>query len=205
MEKNYRLENIFEWIDKRISLKKPEEEISPELRDMRGWLSRQKKRLERKKLTKKEMKAIYYSENKERIKKRNKEWQVKNKDRFIKWKELNKEKIKEGKKKYYSSEHGKLQHIKHSQKRRKYAKDTNDNTITTKFLLELVKTTRYCIFTGIELNESNRHLDHIIPLSRGGKHTANNVRFISASANLKKNRKLDSEFILTLYKLPKIV
>lgn len=37
------------------------------------------------------------------------------------------------------------------------------------------------------------HLDHVVPLSRGGSHTEDNIRVTHATCNLKKNRKLPEE------------
>lgn len=37
------------------------------------------------------------------------------------------------------------------------------------------------------------HLDHVIPLSRGGSHTEDNIRVTHAKCNLRKNRKLPEE------------
>jgi len=37
------------------------------------------------------------------------------------------------------------------------------------------------------------HVDHIIPLSRGGPHDISNVRIIPATFNLRKNAKMDHE------------
>jgi 5-methylcytosine-specific restriction endonuclease McrA len=37
------------------------------------------------------------------------------------------------------------------------------------------------------------HLDHIVPLSRGGKHHHANLRVLPASVNLSKHNRLDSE------------
>lgn len=47
--------------------------------------------------------------------------------------------------------------------------------------------------TGIE-----HHVDHIIPICKGGKHHPNNLRVITATENLKKGAKLDQNNNLSL-------
>lgn len=135
-----------------------------------------------------EYRRQYYIDNKENI-------LSKQRKRYI----LNKSKIDESKRAYNKTDKGKLVKIISKRKRRAMKFGTDDGTVTTEFTQQLADSTKYCIFTGIELTAENRHLDHIIPLSRGGKHSADNVRFISAKANRIKGNKLDSEFLPLLY------
>jgi|TARA_Y100000310_G_scaffold51684_1_gene47595 5-methylcytosine-specific restriction endonuclease McrA len=37
-----------------------------------------------------------------------------------------------------------------------------------------------------------RHVDHIIPISRGGKHVAKNLQILSATENMKKGARMPS-------------
>ncbi len=39
------------------------------------------------------------------------------------------------------------------------------------------------------------HVDHIVPISRGGKHEISNLRIIPARLNWSKNNRLDSEWV----------
>lgn len=50
-----------------------------------------------------------------------------------------------------------------------------------------------CGICGRPANSSNWHLDHIIPLSRGGQHTRDNVQVSHPKCNLSKKAKLPSE------------
>lgn len=52
-----------------------------------------------------------------------------------------------------------------------------------------------CTLTGRRLNRSNAHLDHIIPLTKGGTSDAGNLRWIHKRANYAKHNMLDPEFI----------
>jgi 5-methylcytosine-specific restriction endonuclease McrA len=50
-----------------------------------------------------------------------------------------------------------------------------------------------CALTGVPLTQRCCHLDHIIPISRGGGNTIDNVRWTNPIANLIKGAKLDAE------------
>lgn len=51
----------------------------------------------------------------------------------------------------------------------------------------------FCGICGLLAKFSDWHLDHIIPLSRGGQHTMDNVQVSHPKCNLSKNAKLPSE------------
>lgn len=51
-----------------------------------------------------------------------------------------------------------------------------------------------CGICGTTADMNDWHLDHIIPLSRGGQHTRNNVQVSHPKCNLSKGNKLPSEF-----------
>lgn len=50
-----------------------------------------------------------------------------------------------------------------------------------------------CYLCGGKVKKSERHLDHVIPLSRGGAHSEDNIRVTHARCNLKKGTKLVEE------------
>ena len=50
-----------------------------------------------------------------------------------------------------------------------------------------------CAICSIDLIESGYHVDHIIPLFRGGKNSADNVQLLCAPCNLSKGYKLPNE------------
>ncbi len=52
-----------------------------------------------------------------------------------------------------------------------------------------------CAYCGCDLNESGKHLDHIIPIAKGGLHTANNVHWVCPTCNLSKGDKLEDEWL----------
>lgn len=53
---------------------------------------------------------------------------------------------------------------------------------------------RECVYCGTELGRS-AHLDHIIPLAKGGAHTDDNVQLLCPDCNLSKGAKMPEEFI----------
>ena len=54
-----------------------------------------------------------------------------------------------------------------------------------------------CVYCGINISSrSERHLDHIVPLSKSGSHTIGNVQWTCVACNLLKSNKLEEEFIL---------
>lgn len=53
-----------------------------------------------------------------------------------------------------------------------------------------------CALTGIRLNRTNSHIDHIVPLSKGGTHNRGNIRWLLKEVNLMKGALTDQEFIV---------
>ena len=71
----------------------------------------------------------------------------------------------------------------------KRAAQTSDGSVTVAVVRRLL-TARTCYLCGVELTPANRSIDHIIPISRGGKHLAKNLAPCCQSCNRKKDRKL---------------
>lgn len=57
-----------------------------------------------------------------------------------------------------------------------------------------------CYLCGRKVKKSERHLDHVIPLSRGGPHSENNIRVTHARCNLKKGTKLIEELDMEVFR-----
>ena len=64
----------------------------------------------------------------------------------------------------------------------------------------LKKLYTYCKYCNLDLTINNYHIDHIIPLSKGGLHDFDNLQLICVRCNLSKNNKTEEEFILYLSK-----
>jgi len=74
-------------------------------------------------------------------------------------------------------------------RRRTIYKDTD---ITTDWLVNLFKESRICKLCGKTMEDHGKYpngkqLDHIKPLSRGGRHVMSNVRYICAMCNMTKS------------------
>tara|TARA_E500000318_G_scaffold110969_1_gene127912 strand:+ start:10119 stop:10742 length:624 start_codon:yes stop_codon:yes gene_type:complete len=76
-------------------------------------------------------------------------------------------------------------------KRKKRLKYSSDGTVTAKFLRDLIKRQGFkCKYCGEELRNDWKHLDHIYPVSKGGKHTSVNVQYLCPPCNMKKRDKV---------------
>ena len=107
----------------------------------------------------------------------------------------NKEKIRKQnlikKQRYYQTERGKLVILTHNATRRALQITTSDGSIIPESLVGLLESQNYCCnICQIRLTLPNRHLDHVIPLSRQGKHTLVNVQWLCSSCNLRKYNKI---------------
>ena len=79
--------------------------------------------------------------------------------------------------------------LSHERQRNLNIRTTDDGTITKELIDHLKKTTTHCPICQRVLVYTNESLDHIIPLSKGGKHSKNNVRIICLWCNLDKGSK----------------
>ena len=96
----------------------------------------------------------------------------------------------EGNKSYRKTDKGKIISANCQAKRRDYKLNSNNNSITTKSLIELkLKQNNKCNYCKCELQNNIKnavHLDHVIPLSKGGKHILENVVWSCQKCNLVK-------------------
>ncbi len=157
----------------------------------------------------KEYKKEYNKKNKEYLNEKCKEYNKKNKEHIKEYNKKNKEHIKEYKKEYYqkNKEHikeyykeynkeycktdrGKQVIKNRSHKRRALKRKASVHTISAKFMRKL-DNILFCCHCGCKLTE--RHIDHIIPLSRGGRHSEGNLQVLCPRCNLSKHNKLEIE------------
>ncbi|MGE3549755.1 MAG: HNH endonuclease [Geobacter sp.] len=105
--------------------------------------------------------AKYYQDNKERVDEVKKKWSARNKDKL----------------RY----HGRL----HAQKRRQLARE-NGGELSKDIVPRLMELQRgKCRACGKPL-KNDYHIDHIIPLARGGQNTDNNCQLLHSKCNLSK-------------------
>lgn len=160
----------------------------------------------------KEYRKKFYKNNKEKFALENKIWIEKNKnyrrDYRKKYYKKNQEKIKK-----YRSKYNRMYYKENKDKLKAYFKRYKKENIE-KYLwhnnrrkaLKLNLTSqdanqekiRFIYWAAKELEKIDGikyHVDHIIPLSKGGLHHENNLQVIEAKNNLKKGSKINDKFI----------
>jgi 5-methylcytosine-specific restriction endonuclease McrA len=83
----------------------------------------------------------------------------------------------------------KANHRLHQYKRRTKMEASSDGTLTQAFLETLYRTL-FCSYCFKYTVESDRTLDHVVPLSKGGLHSASNAVMACRSCNCSKRDKL---------------
>jgi len=69
-------------------------------------------------------------------------------------------------------------------------------------VLNLYKLQSYkCVYCKCSILNNNYHIDHIMPLSKGGTNELSNIQLLCPDCNLKKNNKLPEEFAQTFGQL----
>ena len=121
----------------------------------------------------------YRSLNKEKISNHAKEYQS-----------LNKGKITNYAKEYRKTDKGRASSTNSNHKRRTLLKKGD---VTTNEIIELRKSKK-CYWCNRSLNKAKVHVDHYIPLSKGGEHTLDNLVVSCSKCNLVKNAKDPLEF-----------
>ncbi len=163
----------------------------------------------------------YRQDNKNRIASRDKISYVKNKEKRKKYLQENRERIAIREKKYrqdnkekiilYFKEYRKTDQCKitktNSAHKIRYQKiSSSNNTIPvdriyplTKELSQLlIRQNHKCniCYTLISREKKNIHLDHYVPLSKGGSHSIDNVQWLCAKCNFEKGSSMPKELLL---------
>jgi 5-methylcytosine-specific restriction endonuclease McrA len=147
---------------------------------------------------KKEYMKKYRQIHKEHRKKYWQEWCQKNKEqnreRYRRWYQNNLKHWKEYLKKWCQTPRGKASAKKTQFKRRALGKPI---LFTKKELELLIIQSKHCFYCGEEL-DNKFHIDHKIPLFRGGKNIISNFVCACATCNLRKGTKTVGEFLKQL-------
>ena len=142
----------------------------------------------RNKDTIKESRKIYYQNNKDLILSKDKIYRDKHRDE-----------INTRNRQYYQNH--KDEFIFRARERKKRIRETKDGTITKESLDKMYeKQLHRCDYCGCDLYKYGKHLDHIFPLIRGGRHTLSNVHWVCPKCNLSKNDKTEEEWFDMLEK-----
>ena len=153
----------------------------------------------------KEQRRAHYLKNKEKVKASNKlyaktyvrktlteEQKQKNKEKAKEYYIKNKERIKSLAKAYKKTLNGKYSDAGTSNKRRLLKTNNSDNTVTKESLDILMKVQKDCCYHCLEVLDKSiqTHLDHYVPISKGGAHSIYNVVWSCAKCNLEKADKM---------------
>lgn len=156
----------------------------------------------------KERQHIYYLKSRDHINEKNKEWRKNNpekykaiikrsrvssigKARVKRYKERHKEEIKTYMREYRRKN---KEIINRQNLNRHYLKKTNGEKISREQIenLKILQNNR-CFYCGQELTKY--HLDHVIPLKKGGEHRINNIVISCPHCNCSKKAMDSKEFI----------
>lgn len=139
----------------------------------------------------KEQMYEYQIKNKERIATNKQEYRKKNKKKLknanAKWYAENSEKVKENVKLWRETHPDAVSEIRHRYRARK--KGSNAFRIDHRFIRWLYASS--CVVCG---SSKSIHADHVIPLSRGGRHSEGNLQPLCQRCNTAKGAKLMMEF-----------
>ena len=128
----------------------------------------------------KEYLSKYYKENKEEIKEKMQKYYKENREQFLK-----------NASEYKKTKDGKISSRASTSKRRNTSLDNADGTITKHSLDALLQIqNNQCFYCKKDLSllaDREVHLDHYIPLSKGGAHSITNVVWSCSSCNLQKS------------------
>ena len=133
------------------------------------------------------VKKEYYENNKDKILKKAKEYRIKNKEKILSF-------LKEYRKTY----NYKISKRNSENKRRTL---TKSGDVTTIQLRELIEGAKKCYWCESKINKKDYHIDHFVPLSKGGSHTISNLVIACPKCNLKKNAKDPYQFAISVGKL----
>jgi 5-methylcytosine-specific restriction endonuclease McrA len=167
----------------------------------------------------KKRKRMHYKENKESIGEKIKVNYEENKERFLAYAKKyrtehkekvkrqsrdyysrNKEKLKQSRKEWYYSENGREKHFQYNLKRRSYKNHVRFYGIKRKEILNRDNWT--CQNCGCKVHDrttgdwntpDKAHIDHIIPISKGGHSEPSNLQILCRTCNLSKHSKVEKQ------------
>lgn len=125
----------------------------------------------------------YQQANKEVLAEKRKIYNNSRKEKLRIYQQLNKEKIAKYLKEYHNTPKGKASHKNARYKRRAKLKEGD---VTSQQILELQQTAKVCYWCHASLKNKIVHIDHYIPLSKGGEHTLSNLVVSCDKCNLQK-------------------
>jgi len=140
----------------------------------------------------------FADENRDKVNKSSKQWRDLNSEYFIKYYQEHIDQYKVSTTKYYKTDKGKANAKNKNYKRRTI---TKQGDVTIQQLLDLTTNAKVCYWCNISLKGKKVHIDHYIPLSKGGEHTISNLVVSCAKCNLTKSAKDPIVFAHSIGKL----
>jgi hypothetical protein len=145
-----------------------------------------------------------YNENREALLKKNKEYRAAHPEiiaaKLKRWYKNNKERYEIYRKKYHNTSKGKKQ-ILFGMQRRRILENKSKFTLTYEQWEKILASQKNrCSACGKTFNKKLKPTkDHIVPLSKGGGYTFENIQALCLSCNCKKATKLDQRKIITWF------
>lgn len=144
----------------------------------------------------------YFEANRDKYRESAREWRKNNPEKWCAiitaWNRANPERAREiARRSYqltYRADSGPM--LEKNARRRALKKAANVGVVNYTVLLELHGLG--CYLCGGEISPDDLHMDHVVPLSRGGAHSMENIRPSHAACNLRKSDKLVSELSWTV-------
>ena len=141
----------------------------------------------------------YRTENKDKINSNRMVFYYDNQESEIEKKKIyyseHKNERSEYRKRYKDTENGRMIIRLNNLKRKLNIKDVCDGSIIESSIFNLLETQNHKC-TACNSNLFDFHIDHKVPLSRGGYHTITNIQILCPKCNLTKHTKTDEEFRL---------
>ena len=164
----------------------------------RQWRKRNKKRVsewnKRYARKNKEYSCHYYIRNKEIMTQSHKEWLKKNSLYHKKLYLDNKEAIAKTVKRWKTNNPGRVQ--LYAVNRRAIKKGASGSSSRRDILTIYEKQRGFCFYCGVSLKD-NYHIDHFMPLSKGGTNYPSNLRLACPKCNCSKGARIPQEFLQT--------
>jgi len=146
-----------------------------------------------------EKRKRYYQNHKEKDNETSKKYRQEHPNYISQWLINNPNYYREYNKEYRQTEEGKESHRRVNSKR--YAREKEYiNTLITQEWLEILEKYNYrCAYCGCEFDENTLpQKDHVIPISKGGHNTKENIVPACRDCNTRKNNKMIKDFQIVL-------